>query len=95
MTCRNFFQGWEYRAKNDSCCGQCVQLGCILENKVFKGGDTWPGADNCTTFSCLQVLGGVSYTSYVPIYCKQSILDFSERHSDKGRYIPLGTAESE
>lgn len=54
------FKGWEYRPSNETCCGQCEQMACVLGDKLYKVGETWPGPDNCTTFSCLHVLGGVS-----------------------------------
>lgn len=49
-----FWQGFEYKKSNDSCCGECVRVACIVDEKLKKPGENWTSPDNCTTFTCEQ-----------------------------------------
>jgi integrin beta 3 len=34
------------------CCGECVKTKCIMDDKLYKIGESWSSADNCTTYEC-------------------------------------------
>ncbi|XP_034624663.1 LOW QUALITY PROTEIN: mucin-5AC [Trachemys scripta elegans] len=53
--------GYEYKMKSGQCCGECVQVACVLKMKdntvhVLQAGKVWhePG-DNCTFYKCEQI----------------------------------------
>ncbi|KAK3857259.1 hypothetical protein Pcinc_036476, partial [Petrolisthes cinctipes] len=47
--------GWEYEPSAlypQQCCGQCVQVACVVEGEVKAVGETWMSDDQCTTYTC-------------------------------------------
>lgn len=52
LTCN---PGYTLETAKGSCCGSCVQTGCILGDRVYKLGETWKEMNNnCTTYTCSQ-----------------------------------------
>lgn len=45
-------QGWEYRESNTTCCGECVQVACIVGDELKQKDENWTSPDGCTTFTC-------------------------------------------
>lgn len=62
--------GWEYVASNVTCCGECVQRACVVENTLKSPGVNWTSADNCTTFTCENFLGQFTVSSH-QVSCPQ------------------------
>jgi hypothetical protein len=50
-------QGWEYEESNETCCGKCVQVACVVKDELKKPDEKWMSPDNCTTYTC-NSLGG-------------------------------------
>lgn len=44
-------QGWAYVPSANSCCGTCLQVRCVMQNKIYAENETW-SYDNCTSFVC-------------------------------------------
>ncbi|GJQ84808.1 Hml [Trypoxylus dichotomus] len=44
--------GFVYKKSQNTCCGKCVQDGCIVGNVAKQVGDTWESGDGCTTYRC-------------------------------------------
>jgi len=49
-------KGWEYKESKDKCCGECVQVACLVDEQLKKPGENWTSTDNCTMYAC-EVLG--------------------------------------
>jgi von Willebrand factor len=50
-------KGWEYEESNETCCGKCVQVACVVKDELKKPDEKWMSPDNCTTYTC-NSLGG-------------------------------------
>lgn len=46
--------GFTLNIADGECCGECVQIACVVSETVYSPGSEWFSADNCTTFKCLQ-----------------------------------------
>ncbi|KAK8736435.1 hypothetical protein OTU49_005001, partial [Cherax quadricarinatus] len=49
--------GWEYEPSPlfpTQCCGQCVQVACVVESEVKAVNETWISDDLCTTYTCTK-----------------------------------------
>lgn len=50
--------GWAYQEPNvktkqkKQCCGECVQIACVVNGTVYEVNDVWQSADGCTTYEC-------------------------------------------
>nr|XP_045582100.1 uncharacterized protein LOC123745535 [Procambarus clarkii] len=47
--------GWEYEPSPlypQQCCGECVQVACVVEGEVKPVNATWVSEDLCTTYTC-------------------------------------------
>lgn len=47
--------GWEYRPAtkgHHQCCGECVQVSCVVDGDIKEAGSEWSTDDGCTTLSC-------------------------------------------
>jgi hypothetical protein len=48
-------QGWQYVPPppgSGYCCGQCEQVACVVDDKLYKPGTEWSSDDGCLTHSC-------------------------------------------
>ena len=45
-------QGWEYKESETKCCGECIQVACVVDEEIKQPGQNWTSPDGCTTFSC-------------------------------------------
>ncbi|KAK4875849.1 hypothetical protein RN001_012271 [Aquatica leii] len=45
-------KGWEYKKSDYECCGECVQVACVINGNLKFLGEQWKSEDGCTTFSC-------------------------------------------
>ncbi|KAJ8974052.1 hypothetical protein NQ317_002298, partial [Molorchus minor] len=45
-------KGWEYRESQGTCCGDCIQIACVVDGTIRQPGDNWKSTDNCTTYTC-------------------------------------------
>ncbi|KAJ3643777.1 hypothetical protein Zmor_026489 [Zophobas morio] len=45
-------KGSEYKESNDTCCGECVRIACVVDDELKKPGENWTSPDNCTTYTC-------------------------------------------
>lgn len=55
--------GYEYRGSVDRsnyCCGECVPIGCVVNDEIKDIGERWYSNDSCITYSCQSVNGSVS-----------------------------------
>lgn len=50
-------KGWLYQESKDSCCGECIQTACIVDDVLKLAGESWLSPDNCTTFTCENIGG--------------------------------------
>ncbi|XP_043682227.1 hemocytin isoform X2 [Vespula pensylvanica] len=65
--------GYEYRPSNDKsnyCCGECVAIGCVVNEEIKNIGEQWYSSDNCITYSC-QSINGSLYINSVTEKCPQ------------------------
>jgi hypothetical protein len=47
--------GWQYippLSGSGDCCGQCEQVACVLDGKLYKPGTDWSSDSGCLTHSC-------------------------------------------
>ncbi|XP_017781781.1 PREDICTED: hemocytin [Nicrophorus vespilloides] len=56
-------KGWEYVESKTECCGDCVQVACVIGDELKSPGENWTSADGCTTFSCDKYLDQFSVNS--------------------------------
>lgn len=35
-----------------TCCGECVQVACVVNDELRNPGENWTSPDTCTTFTC-------------------------------------------
>ncbi|XP_071530011.1 hemocytin-like isoform X2 [Panulirus ornatus] len=59
--------GWEYEPSPlypQQCCGNCVQVACIVAGQVKAIDETWMSDDLCTTYACSRD----EHVSYLKIY---------------------------
>ncbi|XP_016844891.1 hemocytin [Nasonia vitripennis] len=56
QTCnKDCAKGWEYQEPEfGTCCGECKQVYCVVDDLLYEPGTTWYSDDNCTAFSCSQ-----------------------------------------
>ncbi|KYO22185.1 mucin-6 precursor [Alligator mississippiensis] len=53
--------GYEYKTKHGKCCGECVQVACLISldnstSQVLKPGDTWTSQNNkCIYYKCDKI----------------------------------------
>ncbi|XP_025063680.1 mucin-5AC-like [Alligator sinensis] len=53
--------GYEYKTKHGKCCGECVQVACLISldnstSQVLKPGDTWTSQNNkCIYYECDKI----------------------------------------
>ena len=48
-------QGWQYippLSGSGDCCGQCEQVACVLDGKLYKPGTEWSSDSGCLTHMC-------------------------------------------
>ncbi|XP_050525527.1 hemocytin [Daktulosphaira vitifoliae] len=47
--------GWIYdKPSSSNCCGSCVQVNCVMQNKIYAENETWTYDNNCTTHICTK-----------------------------------------
>ncbi|RZC42307.1 hemocytin, partial [Asbolus verrucosus] len=57
-TCKtNCSTGWEYKESTSTCCGECVQVACVVGDDLREPEETWTSSDNCTTYTCENLSG--------------------------------------
>lgn len=48
-------KGWEYVPSNETCCGECEQVACLVDDELKKPGDKWASPDGCTLYTCERI----------------------------------------
>ncbi|KAK6627245.1 hypothetical protein RUM44_009722 [Polyplax serrata] len=48
-------RGWKYERSKGKCCGHCVQVGCLTEDKIYNHGDVWDSNNGCAHHKCVKV----------------------------------------
>ncbi|KAK2585761.1 hypothetical protein KPH14_010370 [Odynerus spinipes] len=82
--------GFEYRPPNDKsndCCGECVAIGCVVNEEIKDIEEQWYSNDSCIAYSC-QSINGSLYINAITEKCPEIDPLEEEEFKIEKQYIP-------
>lgn len=83
--------GWEYEPSPlypQVCCGECVQVACVVDGEVKNVGETWVSDDFCTTFTCSKDSGSQIQIQAVEAQCSEPSAKDRENYVYEEKRMP-------